>query len=280
MESSEIAPFRVSALPFDVRPGEVKSNLQTALDGLARAAAAGAKLLLLPEKWTTSFLPSFSDEVRQESDDALARMHEEALAQEMIVVGSAPGGKLAKPYNELHFLGAAGNLRPYRKRLLFSPTGEGRQCVAGEDLPEIVPTSLGACAGVICYDLRFPEVTRPSFYAGVELFLVPAQWPVPRDRIFELMACARAAENQCWLLACNRAGQASLGQDREMQFPGVSLLVDPIGLEAARSEQGELLIAEVDPEKGRQMRRRIPCARDLRKANLWPSSEGPGFAEN
>ena len=49
----------VAALPFDVAAGDVAANLEQAAAGLAAAARAGARLLALPEMWTTSFLPNF-----------------------------------------------------------------------------------------------------------------------------------------------------------------------------------------------------------------------------
>ncbi len=262
--------FLVAALPFDVRPGEVEANLATALGGLERAARAGARLLLLPEKWPTSFLPEFHDEVRAQSAAALEQLQARAAELGVSVAGSAPGGDRAKPSNELHLLGAGGPVYPYRKRVLFSPTGEGRQCRPGRGWPEALDLGFARVSGVVCYDLRFPELTRRAFYDGADLFLVPAQWPTPRAGIFELLSRARAAENQCWLLACNRAGRAALGDKRMMEFPGSALLVDPLGEVVARRDDGGLLVAEVDLAAMTEVRRRVPCARDARLAGLWP----------
>jgi omega-amidase len=261
---------KVAALPFDVRPGEVSLNLESVLNGIAQAAEAEAALLALPEKWTTSFLPSYPREILEASDRALDTVHEVAADAGLTVVGSAPGKGEMKPTNEIHFLGAAGNLRPYRKRMMFSPTGEGRGLEAGEELPETVPTPVGRVCAFVCYDLRFPEITRQAFYGDAELIVVPAQWPRPRTEVFELLARARAAENQAWVLACNRAGKADLGDGREFIFPGTALLVNPAGTEAARSEEGEMLVGEADSAAVKEIRKAIPCARDLKKSGLWP----------
>ncbi|KAA3609058.1 MAG: hypothetical protein DWQ01_10775 [Planctomycetota bacterium] len=274
MNSSQFdsAPVLVAAFPFDVRPGEVQQNTQEVLKAVDQAAAAGARLLLLPEKWPTSFLPSFSDQDRQASEEALETVHRRARDLDLHVVGSAPGGGGAKPFNELHLLGPGGPLRPYRKRMLFSPAGEGRQCQAGGEAPELFSLPWAKLFGLICYDLRFPEITRPAFYQEADLMVVPAQWPHPRTEVFELMARARAAENQMWLLACNRSGEASLGRQL-MRFPGTAMLVDPLGEIVARRDDGGLLLAEVDFARIGEVRRRVPCARDLKKAGLWPESK-------
>jgi len=264
----EPSRFPVAALPFDVRPGEVGRNLESALAGLEEAASAGARLLLLPEKWTTSFLPGYRRALLAESDHALAALHERARELDVTVIGSAPGrGAGERPWNELHLLGAAGDRRPYRKRILFSPTHEEEQCRAGEELPPVFETPVGRVAAVICYDLRFPELTRAAFYGGADLLVVPAQWPRPRDPILELLTRARAAENQCWALSCNRAGRAPLGS-LELEFPGSATLADPTGKETARSDAGGLLLGQVDRDLLHRIRENVPCARDLERSGL------------
>lgn len=261
--------FQIAALPFDVRPGEVAVNLKVVLEAVEKASGAGAGLLVLPEKWTTSFLESYSQEMRRESEAALDVVHDAAAKVGLTVMGSAPGGEGEKPANELHFLGAAGSLRPYRKRMLFSPTGEGRQVERGQGMPVAVETPVGKVLGVICYDLRFPEMCRPAMYEQADVFVCCAQWPWPRVPVFELMSRARAAENQVWTVSCNRAGEASLGgSGNAMKFPGMALLVDPLGEVAARVDDGGLLLGDVDTEVAAKVRKGVPLMRDLERAGL------------
>lgn len=260
---------KIAAFPFDVRPGEVASNLLQVLEAVEKSASAGAKLLVLPEKWTTSFLPSFSTAIRADSEAALAEVHKAAHALDLTVIGSAPGGQSEKPSNELHLLGAAGDLRPYRKRMLFSPTGEGRQVDRGDTLPPVIETPVGRINALICYDLRFPEVCRQALYEQADLLVCCAQWPNPRVRIFELMSRCRAAENQVWAVSCNRAGIAGL-DEKLMEFPGMALCIDSLGEIVGRVDDGSLLISEVDYSLTEKVRRSVPLARDLQKAGLWP----------
>jgi omega-amidase len=261
---------KVAALPFDVRPGEVRLNLSVVQSAIEAAQAAQVGLLCLPEKWTTSFLPSYSSADIEASEAALLAVHTQAEAAQITVIGSAPAGKGAngKPFNQVHFLGAGGLRRPYSKRVLFSPTGEGRQVARGDGLPPTLDTPVGKVCAVVCYDLRFPEITRAAFYSQADFLLVPAQWPHPRTGIWELLCQARAAENQQWLLSCNRAGVAGLDGKHEMDFPGTALLVDAYGEFAARRDDGELLIAEADLQRSTDCRKRVPCLRDLRMAGL------------
>lgn len=263
---------RLAACPFDVRPGEVTLNLQRALRAVEEAADAGAALLALPEKWTTSFLPGYTPEMVAASEDALQSLHQAALARALTVVGSAPGGEGAqgRPYNELHFLGAAGNLRPYRKRMLFTATGEGRQVARGDGLPQVVETPVGRVLGVICYDLRFPEIVREALYQQADLLVCVAQWPSPRVPLFELMTRARAAENQLFALSCNRAGEAPLDGHQALRFPGSALLCEPLGEVVARVDDGTLLVADADFGMSAEVRAKVPIRRDLQRAQLWP----------
>ena len=262
---------KIAAYPFDVRPGQVASNLQEALSAVEQASGAGASLLALPEKWPTSFLDSYSPEIRRESEAALGTVHDAASKCDLTVVGSAPGGDGPKPSNELHLLGAGGSHRPYRKRMLFSPTGEGRQVERGEAMPLAVETPVGKVLGVVCYDLRFPEICRAAMTAQADIFVCVAQWPWPRVPVFELMSRARAAENQVWTLSCNRAGEASLGGKGEvMRFPGMALCIDPLGEVSARVDDGQLLLAEIDLDMASKVRKSVPLARDLERAGLWP----------
>lgn len=319
MSSSPI----ICAFPFDVRPGEVEHNLHCVMGAVERAQGAGAGLLALPEKWPTSFLPSYSAAMVEDVERALHKVHLAAEKAGLTVVGSAPsarpadgevgrasgaasmaggeagtgdvaaGGK-AKPYNQIHYLGAGGDRRPYCKRVLFSPTGEGWQVARGGGLPQTLETPVGRVSALVCYDLRFPELTRHAFYQGADLLVVPAQWPHPRTGIFELLSLARAAENQSWLLSCNRAGRASLESQpvaeggakapggsagatqkrppRVMDFPGTAMAVNPLGEIADRVDDGAFLTARMDLNFQREVRKKVPCARDLRQAGLWPEN--------
>ena len=64
------------------------------------------------------------------------------------------------------------------------------------------------CSLLICYDLRFPELFRTLALQGVELLLLPAQWPAARRYHWETLTAARAIENQLFLAACNSCGTA------------------------------------------------------------------------
>ena len=154
----------------------------------------------------------------------------------------------------------------YDKVHLFSPTAEHESFSAGERPPPTVETHLGRLSGVVCYDLRFPELTRAPFLDGAELVCVAAQWPVSRAPHFEVLARALAVANQCFVVAANRTGRDVIGRrELELAFPGNSLVVDPHGTVLARGAGEEGLVhAAVDLDVVRHLRRRVPVARDRR----------------
>jgi predicted amidohydrolase len=263
----------VAAFPFDIRLAQVESNKRQVLDVIQKCGEVGVQLLVLPEKWTTSFVVEYSRELRRESEDALNEVHAAATAVDLIVVGSAAGGDGDKPENVAHLLGAAGNLRPYSKRMLFSPTGEGRQVERGVSQPVAVETAIGRIMPVVCYDLRFPEICREALYQQADILVCCAQWPTPRVQLFELLSRARAAENQVFTISCNRSGTAALDGMRPMTFPESALIINPLGEVSARCDDGSLLISEIDLEMAIKVRTQVPISRDLRKAGLWPNHD-------
>lgn len=124
----------------------------------------------------------------------------------------AKGGKF---YNTAHWMDVTGHVSwSYRKMHLFSYGGETKIYSPGHSLRPF-STPFGICGGVICYDLRFPEMMRYLAKKGVNILFVSAQWPQSRIDHWITLIRARAIENQMFVVAANRFG--------------TSLIVDPWG---------------------------------------------------
>lgn len=271
--------MRVAALQFDVRTGDVEHNLACVERGLAAARDGGVELVCLPEMWPTSFLPAerLDAATAEASERAIARAAELSRDLGLVVCGSAyglPGGDPGRPggdpaglpTNRLHVLERGERRRGYDKVHLFSPTAEGDAFAAGDAPPAVADTALGRLAGVICYDLRFPEPARAAFLGGAELLVVPAQWPSTRAAHWRALVVGRAVEGQCFVVAANRTGTAEIGRRRlVLEFPGNSLVVDPHGVVLAEGRGADgLVAADVDLAVARELRRRVPVLRDRR----------------
>ncbi|MBY8997160.1 MAG: hypothetical protein KGD60_05470 [Candidatus Thorarchaeota archaeon] len=121
------------------------------------------------------------------------------------------------------------------------------------------------CAGIkvgtqICYDIRFPEVTRKLALEGAELVLVPAAFPDPRSEHWNTLVKARAIENQLYVAAVNRIG---FGFDGKTYF-GHSQIVDPWGIVLTkRNSEERLVTTQGNTEMIESVRSQITCYADI-----------------
>jgi predicted amidohydrolase len=262
--------MRAAAFQFDVRTNDPEHNLRRVEEGLAAAADAGVELVVLPEVWPTSFLPADADieEELERSRAALARVAALSRELSLVVCGSTLAESLPGelPVNRLHVLDRGELVLAYDKVHLFSPTAEDESFTPGAERPPTSDTNAGRVSGVVCYDLRFPEVCRFPFRDRAEVLVVPAQWPVARAAHWRALAIGRAIENQCAVVACNRTGEARIGRrGMQLAFPGNSLVVSAGGevLAEGRGEEG-LVVADVELEEAARLRVRVPIAKDQR----------------
>ncbi len=117
-----------------------------------------------------------------------------------------------------------------------------------------------ATGGIVCYDLRFPELSRMLSLAGARLLVVPAEWPEPRLELFRALVRARAAEAQIFVAGCNLGGE-HLG----VRFGGGGTVAHPSGrLIEWRDVTRSVRDFEFDPEDVAHVRKKINCLADRR----------------
>lgn len=224
-----------------------------------------ADLVVLPELWEPG---AFNlDRVR-----ACAEPLDGPFTQAMAALAVRLGAVLhAGSFPELHVGGLSNTsvvfapdgsrLAVYRKIHLFGfDAGEAAELTGG-DAHEVVQTGLGVTGLATCYDLRFPELFRRLTDSGAHAFLIPAGWPVARIRHWEVLAAARAIENQAVVVACNAVGTAG-----GVTTGGTSLVLSASGDELARAgaDREEILTVEVDPVVVTRWREEFPALRDRR----------------
>ena len=278
--------MRVAAFQFDVERGDPYANLARVESALERAKAEGCELVVLPELWASSFPTADGDLAsRVEADEgATAELASLAGEHAVTVAGSAlhTSGNAERPFNRLQLFDGSVSVLSYDKVQLFSPTGETLGFTPGEDPPQTVELEIGRIGGCLCYDLRFPELTRVLFRDGAELVVLPAQWPSVRASQWRALVVGLAAQNQCFVVACNRTGRETVGRrELELEFPGNSLVVDPRGVVLAEGQGAEGLVsAEVDLDVARRLRRDVPVERDQRSElfRSWGTSTAGGEA--
>jgi predicted amidohydrolase len=255
-----------------------------AADRLVRAAAAdGATLVLLPEKWTVlgpaEALRGGAESIVDGPSVAWAR----ALARELridLVAGSiverlADGAGLAN--TSLH-IGPDGEVHAaYRKLHMFDVEVDGvayRESALEEAGSEIVTThtSEGVPLGLsICYDVRFPELYRVLTLRGARVITVPAAFTFATTRDhWETLLRARAIENQAFVIAANQIGEAP----PHYRSGGRSMIIDPWGLVLAQAADAPgHVVADLDLDALEATRRRLPALEHRRPdAYGWPAS--------
>jgi predicted amidohydrolase len=225
---------------------------------LLQLAAEGVSLAVLPEMWSTGFAYPVLPELAAESPAMLSRLGELAREHRMTIIGSMPEPAEGNVYNTASVLGPDGSvLGSYRKVHLFSLHHEDRHFKAGRT-PLVCETGMGRIGVMICYDLRFPELSRTLALKGATVLVVAAQWPVTRISHWQTLLRARAIENQVFVVAANSCGRAG-----ELTFGGASAIVSPWGevmAEAGSTEQQ--VTAVLDFAELERCRETIRCFAD------------------
>ena len=254
-------------------------NLETA-ERLVRAAAAdGAQLVGLPEKWN---LLAGGEELLAgaEALDGPSLTAARGWARELglhLLAGSIAerSEKDEKASNTSVLIGPDGeDLAVYRKIHLFDVDAGGvayRESAHERPGEEVVTAPIGELiAGLtVCYDLRFPELFRILALRGARLLTVPSAFTLATGRDhWEVLLRARAIENQAFILAPNQVGKAP----PHYESYGRSMIVDPWGavLATAPDEEG-FVAAELDLAEQERVRESLPSLANRRpQAYVWP----------
>lgn len=271
--------MRVAAVQL-TSTADFDANLDSA-DRLTRAAAAdGARLVVLPEKW--SAIGRGEELVAgAQAIDGPALTWARCAARELgieLVAGSISERVENEPLlrNTSVHVGADGELRAsYRKVHMFDVVVEGtvyRESEHEQPGDELVvsATADGVELGLsICYDVRFPELYRILAIRGARIFTVPAAFTVPTTRDhWEILLRARAIEDQAFVIAANQIGEHGPG----MRSGGRSMIVDPWGLVLAHAADREChIVADLDLDAQARVRRDLPSLANRRPgAYSWP----------
>ena len=254
--------MRVAVAQTEPKLGEKKRNLEVCLGRLEEAAAAGAQLLVLPECAIPGYMFDSGDEAMPYAEE-IPGPTTEALAEACRRLDVyAVCGLLERDGDVIHnaavLVGPESLIGSYRKTHLPF-LGVDRFVVPGEELP-VFETPLGRIGLEICYDLRFPEVTRTLALKGADIVAHPTNFPMAAKVQTEVITLARAAENRVYLLTANRVGKERWGE-----FCGWSQIVDPFGkrLAEAGGTEEALLVAEIDVEKARDKDYVVPGQYEL-----------------
>ena len=264
---------------------EYDRNLEVAERLVRGAAADGAELVVLPEKWTVL---GSGKAIRDGAEplDGPALSAAAGWARELgifLVAGSVPElvpgqEKLA---NTSVMFGPDGERRAtYRKIHMFDVDvgdvsyRESEIEQAGDRI-ELGDADEAKVGLTVCYDLRFPELYRILAVRGARVITVPSAFTerTGRDH-WEVLIRARAIENQVFMVAAGQIGDAP----PHYRSYGRSMIVDPWGVVLAQAPDTECFVpADLDFSSQDRIRERLPSLRHRRPgAYEWPEAAAMG----
>ena len=259
--------MKVSCLQMNMKLGCPEENFAHAEQLICNAMKDNADVLVLPETWNTGFFPkeNLAELSCKNGYEVNNRIGELAKKYKVnIVAGSVSNVRGGMVYNTAFVFNRAGScIAEYDKTHLFTLMGEDDYYTCGDHLCRFELDGV-KCGIIICYDVRFPELTRSLALQGLDMLFVVSQWP--KERIFHLqtLTVARAIENQMFVVCCNSCGTAG-----KTVYGGNSAIIDPWGQTVvAAGEYEEILTGDCDLNTLTYIRNTIPVFRD-RKPNLY-----------
>ena len=255
--------MKVACLQMDMLLAKPEENFSHAAKLVKQAMDAQPDVLVLPETWNTGFFPRENLQALCDRDGSRVRQVFGALAaqyQVNIVAGSVSNLRDGRVYNTAMVFDRTGAcIASYDKTHLFTPMGEDNYYTPGDRLCTFSLDG-AKCGLIICYDVRFPELTRSLTVPGLDMLFVVSQWPKVRTFHLRSLTTARAIENQMFLVCCNSCGTAG-----QTVYGGNSAIIDPWGETVALAgETEEILTADCDLQILTNIRGSIPVFRDRR----------------
>src|SRR5215472_12934746 len=259
----DTGPVVVAVAQLALTVGNLDANRQAASAAVAEAAAAGARLVVLPELSDSGYVFAGLGEARSLASPAtsaatlrewrsLAAGHSLAIAGGFCELG--PDGRL---YNSAAIVDASGARAVYRKAHLWD--GEKKIFTPGDGGPPVVALPFGRVGLMICYDLEFPEWVRLAALRGADLIAAPVNWPAsaspapPGERAGEVV-CAQAA---AWANGVFIAVADRCNAERGVGWVGGSVIVQRSGYPAAGplcANHAAVLTATIDLRLARDKR--------------------------
>ena len=251
-----------------------ENNLKKIISYISKAASKNATLCAFPEfmmfytnsTQTPKKLASLAETI---SGNFVGSVAKAAKDNHIQVIGSfyEKSRKKDRVYDTSFVVNQSGKvISTYRKIHLYDALGfrESDKMIAGSKITKPVNTSLGKVGMMICYDLRFPEMSRSLAAAGSEVLVVPSAWVkgTMKEEHWITINKTRAIENGCYVIAPDQVGNIYCGR---------SLIVDPYGkiLLDMKKKQGIGFI-NIDLNKIKEIRKVLPLLKN-RRTDIYPT---------
>jgi len=245
-----------------------EANLKKILSYISKAASKNATVCAFPEfmmfytnsSQTPKELSDLSEMIKGNFVTTIAKAAKENKIQ---VIGSFYEKSRTKDrvYDTAFVIDKSGEvISTYRKIHLYDALGfrESDKMISGSKISKPIQTSIGKVGMMICYDLRFPEMSRSLAIAGSEVLVAPSAWVKGhmKEEHWITINKTRAIENGCYVVAPDQVGNIYCGR---------SLVVDPYGkvLLDMKKRQG-ISFVNIDLNKVKQIRKILPLLKNRR----------------
>lgn len=250
--------MRICSYQMDVIPGNPEKNRGKVKDWVETVCKEeNPDTIVLPEMWTTNYtLPELKDIGDRDGEPTTTFLQDLAKQYKInIIGGSFANIKDGDVYNSAIAINRIGEiLYQYDKVHLVPMLDEHLYLKSGttNHTFELEGIKVGL---IICYDLRFPELSRQLAVEGAEILFIVAEWPEVRKSHWKHLQIARAIENQLYVVSVN-----CVGQYNGVQYCGHSMMIDPLGevIVYGSDYNEETITKELDLKKVAEIREKVP----------------------
>ncbi len=254
--------MKLAICQMHVIPGKPEDNMSKISEWLD-SLGNDIEIAVLPEMWNTSYRLSDLNELADVNGEGILPFIKNKAKEinKHIIAGSIAYKDGNDVYNRAIIINREGQcINTYDKAHLVPMLNEHHFLTSGEKKSKVFQLDNIEMGTIICYDLRFPELSRSLALEDAKVIFVPAQWPKSRIEHWEVLLRARAIENQVFMIGCNTVGFCD-----DNEFGGHTVVYGPDGALIDSLKDGEgTLVVDLDFEVQEQIRESIPIFNSLR----------------
>ncbi len=239
---------------------EKSANLRI-LEEKINSISEKTEIVVLPEMFSTGFSMNPGELAETMDGETVAWMKRVSNENGVILTGSIIIEEKGKYFNRIIWMLPNGQHGQYDKRHLFAYGEEDKHFSAGNK--RLIASVKGWKINLlVCYDLRFPvwarqqsSTTEPEY----DVLIYVANWPERRSHAWKTLLCARAIENQCYVVGVNRVGT----DGNNIYYSGNSLVIDPLGQVLYHmADKEDINTIALSKEKLEEVRSKFPFWKD------------------
>ena len=219
------------------------------------------EIVVLPEMFSTGFSMRAKELAETMEGETVEWMRTVSNKNGIILTGSVMIKEEDKYFNRLIWMLPNGQCGYYDKRHLFAYAEEDIYFNSGNK--RLIASVKGWKVNLlVCYDLRFPVWARQKPEDGIpeyDVLIYVANWPERRSHAWKTLLCARAIENQCYVVGVNRVGDDA----KNIHYSGNSLVIDPMGQVLYHmADEEDVNTITLSKEKLEEIRTKYPFLND------------------